>query len=272
MGVAERAVKWVRRNAVVSALLGVVVLASAVGVGGWLWAARDRADRLARAEGAADAALRKSAAAADQAGAVEQAADEKGQEEPETPETAKRVLALRRQAAASLDEAERALADILGSEAARSRTAERRWAVAVELERAEQAAGLLDDLDRARGARAGAVASALDTDSSARLYAAALSAYGLDVSGPQAETAAEIRQARPGVRLALILALDDWASCIRVHDAAEADRLGRLADGADDDDWRRRNRAAAGDVGAEAPGRGGAGTPSAHREPRSAGK
>ena len=66
-----------------------------------------------------------------------------------------------------------------------------------------------------------------DFDSAVRSYAATLSLYGLDVSRPEAETAAEIRKARPGVRLALILALDDWASCVRVHDAAEAERLVR---------------------------------------------
>ena len=248
VGAVERAVKWVRRNRAVAALLAVALLATAVGGGGWLWAARDRAERWTRAEQTAKAAFDRADDDVKQAAAVEQAADEQGKEEPETPETAKRVLALRRQAVQSLDEAERARAEVLGPEAAKARAAERRQGIAAELDRAEKAAGLLDDLDRARAARAGTAVSALDTASAARLYAAALSAYGLDVSRPEAETAAEIRQARPGVRLALILALDDWASC--VHDTAEAERLGRIAGGADDDDWRRRYRAAAGDVSA----------------------
>lgn len=116
---------------------------------------------------------------------------------------------------------------------------------------AEKVAALLGDLDRARAVVLGGhQGGGLDTDSAARSYAAALSAYGLDVSMPEAETAAEIRQALPGVRLVLVLALDDWASCVRGLDASKAERLSRIAGGADDDDWRRRYRAALGDVSA----------------------
>jgi serine/threonine-protein kinase len=137
VGAVERAVKWVRRNAVASALLAVAVLGIAGGVGGWLWAAQDRAarqaeaDRLAvarlsAAQRKADVALGKAQEAENQALAVEQAADDKGQQEPETPETAKQALDLRRQPEAAVDEAERTLADVLGTETAQARTAERR--------------------------------------------------------------------------------------------------------------------------------------------------
>jgi serine/threonine-protein kinase len=261
VGMPERAVKWVRRNRVVAALAVVVLLATMGGAGGWLWAALDRAaaDRLAaarlsRAEGTAGVALDRAQEAEDQAAELERAADDKGREEPET---AKQALELRRQAGAALDEAERALADVLGPEAAQARLAERRREVEAELQPAEQVAGLLSELDRARAARARTCSDPL---AGGRSYAAALSAYGLDVSRPEGETAAQIREARPGVRLALILALDDWASEARSHNRPEAERLSRIAGGADDDDWRRRYRAAIGDMQAlkalagEAPG------------------
>jgi tetratricopeptide (TPR) repeat protein len=138
---------------------------------------------------------------------------------------------------------------VLGTEAAQVRVAERRQAIDAELQRAQMAAGLLNDLDRARAAILGGhQGGGFDASAAARSYAAAVSAYGLDVSRPEAEAAAEIRQARPGVRLALVLALDDWAGCVRGLDAAEAERLGRIAGAADDDDWRRRYREALGDV------------------------
>ena len=57
-----------------------------------------------------------------------------------------------------------------------------------------------------------------------------------------------MRTARPAVRLALILALDDWTSCVRAGDAATAKRLSQIADRADDDDWRHRCRAALGNI------------------------
>jgi tetratricopeptide (TPR) repeat protein/tRNA A-37 threonylcarbamoyl transferase component Bud32 len=259
VGGAERAVKWVRRNPVLTGVLAIAVLASVGAAGGWLWAVQDRAARqiesnrlaaarLSAAQDKADIAINKARADERQAALVESAADDKGQEEPETPETAKQVVGLLRQAEAALDEAERALAEVLGIEAARAQTGERRGSVQAKRKRAEKIAALLSDLDRARGARAGSSANGPGKNASAKFYTAAFSAYGLDLARPERETAAEIRNTRPGIRLALILALDDWASYVRGLDAAQADRLSRIAGGADDDDWRRRYRAAIGDL------------------------
>jgi tetratricopeptide (TPR) repeat protein len=108
-------------------------------------------------------------------------------------------------------------------------------------------AGLLNGLDRARAAPV-LPADHLDLDASVRLYAAALSGYGLEVSRPVEETAAQVSEARPAIRLALILALDDWASCVRPRNPAEAERLWRIADQADKDEWRHRHRTARGNV------------------------
>jgi hypothetical protein len=126
VGVVERAVKWVRRNAVVAALSAVVILAAAGGVGGWLWAAQDRAARGAEAQRRADVVLGRAQANEDQAADLERAADERSREEPETPQTAKQVLEFLRQAEEALGEAEQALTGVAGKEAAQGRTAERK--------------------------------------------------------------------------------------------------------------------------------------------------
>ncbi|HVS37047.1 MAG TPA: serine/threonine-protein kinase, partial [Gemmataceae bacterium] len=149
VGVLERNVKWVRRHATAAALAAVAALAAAAGVGGWLWTSRDRADRLAKADYAADAALSAADAAVNQARAVERAADEKGQEEPEAPETAKQASALWRQAEGSVNEAERDLATALGVDAARARTAPQRQAIEAESKRADRETDLLAGLDAA---------------------------------------------------------------------------------------------------------------------------
>jgi Flp pilus assembly protein TadD len=81
-----------------------------------------------------------------------------------------------------------------------------------------------------------------DMESSARSYAAALEAFGLDVSASEAESAAAIRNERPAIRLALILSLDDWARYS--SNGTKNLRLHRIANQADGDDWRRRYRAA----------------------------
>ncbi|HVS40600.1 MAG TPA: protein kinase, partial [Gemmataceae bacterium] len=267
-----KAVEQRKRRRLILALAASVLVTAAVVGGGWLWVAQDRtarqaeadrqaADRLTKAERTADVALVQAVQAADQARMIERAADEKGVEEPEATDVAKQALALWRQAAGSLDEAERTLTPALGARWARDRTAVRRRSVEAERGRAEKEAALLTALDEARASRvAGGGGQTEDLAAPPRRYAEALRVYGLDVSAPQAETADAIRRERPGVRLALVLALDDWASCVRCRDRVEAKQLSRIAGGADDDGWRRRYREAAGDVealkglAAEAPG------------------
>ena len=194
VGVVERAVKWVRRNAVAATLAAVVSLALAVGVGGWLWAVQDRAARQAEADRqdaarlsaarqTADSALAKAEQDEEQAAAIERAADERGREEPQTPEAAKQARQLRRQAEATLDEAERALADVPGSATLRARLSERKQAIAVATEKAAEIAALLSDLDRARAGRARTTIGGLDLNAAAGLYAVALKGYGLQWRG-----------------------------------------------------------------------------------------
>lgn len=250
VGVTERAVKWVRRNAIVATLLAGVIVATTGGGVGWLWRARERAERQGAALQKADFAMSQAEKSEEKAATIEQETNARGQEEPETPETAKRVVELLRSAESALDEAEQALTEGFGTDEAQARTTKQRRQVVKAKERAEKINVLLADLDRARASRAGTKTGGLDLDTPARLYRNALSGYDLDLSRPAVETAGQIRQAQPGVRLALILALDDLANYTRSGDRAEAERLGRIADEADDDPWRRRYRAALSDLGA----------------------
>jgi eukaryotic-like serine/threonine-protein kinase len=220
-----------KRRRLMLALAGSVLLTVLAMGGAWLWAAQDRQARRTQAERAADVAL----------GKAEQAAEQARKVEPETPEAAGQALALWRQSRESIEEAERILA-ASGAEEARGRAAARRQETEAGLNRAEKEARLLNDLDRARAVRANSHEGGFDLESGVRAYAAALEVFGLDVSTPEAESATAIRNERPAIRLALIVALDDWAGYS--FNKTEVLRLHRIADQADGDDWRRRYRAA----------------------------
>ncbi len=74
-------------------------------------------------------------------------------------------------------------------------------------------------------------------------YAALFAGYGIDVLAPdEAEAAARIRAS--GIREALLAGLDGWMPFRKSKDA-EGARLGRVADAADDNTWRRAFRQAA---------------------------
>ena len=74
-------------------------------------------------------------------------------------------------------------------------------------------------------------------------YAAALRDYGIDVDALPADEAIRLLQARAAVLPALIIALDDWASCRQqAVNEATAKPLAELARALDSDPWRRRER------------------------------
>jgi tetratricopeptide (TPR) repeat protein len=217
----------------------VLLLAAAGGTGAWL-VQRHQVEALARqadAEQSANLAL----------GKAEQLTDQAVRARPDTVADAERAVVLCRQAEGLVEQAKGVLASALGEEAARQRLAEPRRRVAARLRQAEAArsqarkeAKLLTDLDSARALRSNWRGSTFDYESADRAYAAAVAAYGLNVLGPEpGAVATAIRKERPAVRLALVVALDDWAFCARDR----APRLRRVAGLADDDGWRRRFRA-----------------------------
>jgi eukaryotic-like serine/threonine-protein kinase len=233
-----------KRRRLWGALAAVVLLTVTAGGGVWGWVAWDRAARRAAAERAADVALGQAQQAEDEARGIDEAADKMREVEPETPETAARAAALWRQALGSVEEAGRALATAPDSTAAaRGRLAALRAEIEAGLERTEREARLLNDLDKARALRvAFLLGMGSDKESADRSYAAALEAYGAGKGGAVGQASAAVRAERPAVRLALVVALDDWAICIGGPEAAH---LRGVADGADGDGWRRRYRAAA---------------------------
>jgi tetratricopeptide (TPR) repeat protein/predicted Ser/Thr protein kinase len=88
-----------------------------------------------------------------------------------------------------------------------------------------------------------------DTAAAEPRYVKAFQAYGLDVEGlPAAEAARRVRAS--AIREALLAALDNWAWSRTAQGPAQA-RLWAVADGADDNPWRRGLRQAArrGDAG-----------------------
>jgi tetratricopeptide (TPR) repeat protein len=105
---------------------------------------------------------------------------------------------------------------------------------------------LLRDLDEARMARVSISDNWFDYAGVSAKYAAALAGYGLEVkAGGHAAMARRIRAEEPAVREAVIVALDDWASCAVAPGAApSAADLLEIARTADDDPWRQEYREA----------------------------
>jgi serine/threonine-protein kinase len=229
-----RAERRARRLAV--GLAAAVLLTVLAGGGGWLWVMQDRAAR----ERSANLAL----------GKAEQLMDQAENTEPETGVAAEQAVVLWCQAEDLLDQAEGVLASGFGAQAARERLAERRREAEAGLRRAEAVAKLLPALDKARALKSHWRGSHFDYESAAQAYKDAFAAFGLDEFGAEPEAvAAALRKERPAVRRALVVALDDWAFCTR--EKIRKSRLRLIAGLADDDDWRRRYRAAVaeGDLG-----------------------
>ena len=229
----EKATAERRARRLAVGLAAAVLLTVLAGGGGWLWLVQDRASR----ERSANLAM----------GKAEQLMDQAEKVDPETVAAAQQAVVLWRQAEDLLDQAEGVLASGFVTAAARERLAERRQEVEAGLRRAEAVAELLPALDKARESLSKGRGSGFDYESAARAYQVAMAVYGLDIFSQEPEAvAARIRQERQAVRLALIVALDDWAFCV----PDKAQRLRQIASLADDDPWQRRCRkvVTAGDV------------------------
>jgi superkiller protein 3 len=83
-----------------------------------------------------------------------------------------------------------------------------------------------------------------DSEPADQAYAHAFADYGIDVGKLPAEEAAARIRGRPGLAIALAVALDDWARIRSRKDKAGGQTLTALAQSADPDPWRRQMREA----------------------------
>jgi serine/threonine protein kinase/tetratricopeptide (TPR) repeat protein len=164
-----------------------------------------------------------------------------------TSQEADAVLALWRQAEASLSQAEAALGTGTADDRLRQWVLDVREAIERGRRQAERKAALLRDLDEARMTRSVWMGTHFDDAGAVTKYAAAFAAYGLDLKpGQTAELARAIRAEQPAIREALIVGLDSCGdAALRAKTGELANPAPAIAAAADDDSWRRRYRAAA---------------------------
>ena len=104
---------------------------------------------------------------------------------------------------------------------------------------------LLGTLEAARGADSGTIGGLPDRGTSIRMCRTALTAAGLPAGGDAATLAAAVRAERPGLRAALLAALDDWINSLQFPPDPDAARVRAAADLVDPDPVRSEIRAAA---------------------------
>jgi len=236
--------KFTRRHKAGLRIAAAAALVLLLAVGGVTWALWDRATRrtelskrMAETEQTVNAALIQ----------TDQWGKQAGEATGATSQEADAVLALWRQAGASLAQAETALKTGTAGDRLRQRVRD----VQEQLERgrtqAERKAALFRDLDEARMTRSILTETHFDYAGAATKYAAAFAAYGLELKpGRTDELALRVRAEQPAMREALVVALDDWRDvAARAKTVELANLVWALAAAVDDDPWRRRYRAAA---------------------------
>jgi len=250
VGRLERAVKWVKRNPAVAALVALVVLSAAgMGVVFWNRAAQQTAQRLELAERLGETKATVQVALA-RAGELENQA--RGIATP-TSREAESALVVWRRAVDALAEAEAALRTGAADAALRHQAKEVRRRLeegqrqtAQQHTQAVRKETLLRDLDEARMAGSVWVETHFDDAAGAKKYAEAFAGYGLEVrAGSEEELARRIRAQDAPVREALIEALEEWAQRATLTKTdPSGNELREIIRAADDDSWRQRNRAA----------------------------
>jgi tetratricopeptide (TPR) repeat protein len=215
--------------AMAAGVLGLLV----VGGGGWL-AVRGQADaRRADAGRVASVALGRAEQLASQAGAIDASEVAPADE----------AVRLWEQAESAMEQAEEALAG--ASDAALSARLQGRSASARSgLARARRHAALLATLEAARSGDWGTSGPYSDQRASVRIYRAAFAAAGLPADGDAAALATAVRAERPGLREALVRALDGWLDGLQLPPDPDAGRVRAAADLADPDPIRKEVRAA----------------------------
>jgi Flp pilus assembly protein TadD len=118
-------------------------------------------------------------------------------------------------------------------------------ALAQRVAQARKDRDLLARLDEARLRMASPGGDGFDRVGADRQYVEVFRDYGLEVERLNPEAAAA-RVRTSALSLALLDALDDWAGILDKIDPQRARRVRAVADGADDDPWRRRLRQAYG--------------------------
>jgi tetratricopeptide (TPR) repeat protein/serine/threonine protein kinase len=235
--------KFVRRRKAGLQIAAAAALALLLAVGGVTWALLDRAahrtelsKRMVETEQTVNAALVQTHQWRKQASEAPSA----------TSQEADAVLALWRQAEASLAQAETAVKTGTADDRLRQRVLDVQQEIKPQRAQAQRKANLLRDLDDARMTRSILIGSRFDHATSASKYAAAFAAYGLEVTpGRIDEVARRIRAEQPAFREALIVALEDWSQFNLPLDVKLANPMRAIAAAADDDPWRQQYRVAA---------------------------
>jgi tetratricopeptide (TPR) repeat protein len=153
------------------------------------------------------------------------------------------VTGLWEQAEATIEQAEEAVAGV-DSPALKAFVGEKATGIRTGLARARRDATLLAALEAAAGADPGTVGDKTDQRESVRAFRAAFEAAGLPAGGDPATLAAAVRAERPGLRDALLRALDRWRSSLQHPPDPDADRVRATANLVDADPTRKEIRAA----------------------------
>jgi len=235
--------KFTRRHRAGLQIAAAVALVLLLAVGGVTWALWDRAmrrtelsQRIAETEQTVNAALVQTDQWRKQASEAPSA----------TSQETDAVLALWRQAEASLAQAEAALKTGTADDRLRQRVLNVQQEIERQRAQAQRTANLFHDLDDARMTRSILIGNQFDLAGSATKYAAAFATYGLEVTPDRIEELARrIRAEQPAIRDALIVALEDWSQFNLAKTVKLANPMRAIAAAADDDPWRRQLRAAA---------------------------
>ena len=216
------------RMAVALGLAGLLV------VGGAAWrAVRDQAEgRRADAERLASIALGRAAQLATQARAIDAA--ESAQ--------ANAATKLWEQAEATIEQAEEAIAGV-GSPALEAVVGVMATGIRTGLARAHRDATLLASLELAAAADSGTSGGSSDRRSTVKGIRSAFEAAGLPAGGDAKALADAVKAERPGLRAALLRAIDQWALALQHPPDPDAERVRDTANRLDPDPIRQEIRA-----------------------------
>jgi serine/threonine-protein kinase len=234
---AEARAQRQKRRAQLAAAAGVLGLLVVGGIG-WMAVRNQSLARRADAGRVASIAL----------GRAEQLAAQADRVDPGDLAASHEELKLWDQASSAIEQADAALAGA-GDAALAARVRDTAAEVRAGLAGAHRAAALLAALEAAWGADEGTDGNRPNSRNSARLYRAALAAAGLPADGDARTLAAAVGAERPGLREAVVRALDGWLYSLRSLPDPDAERVRAAADMADPDPARKAVRAglAAGD-------------------------